>query len=238
MIITIDGPTASGKSTVAVELAHKLGYYYLNTGFLYRSISYLLMSKYGYKLSDLAHPKVADIKEILDPVRFQYTYQNGQAGVSYDGVVITPFLKTKENDRASSIVSGNPMVREALLDYQRHFTKNYNVVAEGRDTGTVVFPNADIKIFLTATLEERARRWQEMQRGKGATYTLEQAVAAVHERDERDSSRDIAPLTIPAGATVFDNTLFDQQQTIVAITDLVAVFVSLNLPKGSVGTNG
>ena len=212
MIITIDGPTASGKSTVAVELAHKLGYYYLNTGFLYRAISYLLMSKYGYTVPELAHPKETDIKEILDPARFQYTYQNGQAGVSYDGVVITPFLKTKENDQASSIVSGNPMVSEALLDYQRHFTKNYNVVAEGRDTGTVVFPQADIKIFLTAALEERAKRWQQMQHAKGAEYTLEQSIAQVRERDERDSSRDIAPLAVPAGATVIDNTLFSSNK--------------------------
>ncbi len=221
MIITIDGPTASGKSTVAVQLAHTLGYYYLNTGFLYRGISYLLMSKYGYTLPELTRPKEADIHAILDPSRFKYTYHDGQAGVMYDGEVITPFLKNKTNDQASSIVSGNQMVRDALLEYQRHYTKNYNVIAEGRDTGTIIFPNAEIKIFLTASLQERARRWQQQQLLQGTRYSLEEASAQVRERDERDSTRAIAPLIVPPGATVFDNTNLTQEQTVHALIDII-----------------
>ncbi len=221
MVITIDGPTASGKSTVAVQLARTLHYYYLNTGFLYRGISYLLLSKYGYTLPELAHPKESDIHEILDPSRFKYYTYHDKAGVMYDDVIITPFLKSKENDQASSIVSGNQMVRNALLAYQRHYTKSYNVIAEGRDTGTIIFPDAEIKIFLTASLEERARRWQQQQAAQGNCYSFDESIAQVQERDERDSTRTIAPLRVPSGATVFDNTNLTKEQTVTALIDII-----------------
>lgn len=221
MVITIDGPTGSGKSTIAVQLAQKLGYYYLNTGFLYRGISYLLLTKYGYTLDKLAHPAHDDIEEILDPSRFHYTYDAGVAGVLYDGVSLTPYLKNKENDQASSIVSGNSMVREALLDYQRNFAKQYNVVTEGRDTGSVVFPHAEVKVFLTAQEQVRAERWQHMQQARGKAYSLDQALQEITQRDLRDSSRDIAPLSVPAGATVLDSTHLSESQVIDAITALI-----------------
>jgi len=222
MIVTIDGPTASGKSTVARQLARKLGCYYLNTGFLYRAISYLLRKKFGYTSAQLAHPEKDDLCAVLDPEKFVYQFKDGRAGVSFDGIDITPHLKTKENDQAASIVSGSPLVRDALLEYQRQFTKNYDVIAEGRDTGTVIFPNADIKIYLTASVEERARRWQRYQDKKGSEYSFEQALAQVRERDKRDSSRDIAPLRIPDDAIVVDSTDYTQQHTVDVIEQLIA----------------
>lgn len=222
MIITIDGPTASGKSTVARELANKLGCYYLNTGFLYRALSYLLMSKCGYTLEDLKTPSKKDIDCVLDPHKFEYQFKGGSAHVLFDGQDITPYLKTKKNDQAASIVSGCKIVRDALIEYQRAFTKNADVIAEGRDTGTVIFPNADIKIYLTASVDERARRWQRYKKYKGNQYTFEQAVAEVKARDERDSSRAIAPLKIPDDAIVVDSTDFTQQQTIDFIERLIA----------------
>lgn len=221
MIITIDGPTASGKSTLAVLLAKNLGYYYLNTGFLYRGLSYVLQHEFGYTIDQLAHPQIADVEHVLNSKRFVYTYQDGQAGIIYEGTDITPFLKTKENDQASSVVSGDINVRNALLGYQRHFTQTYNVIAEGRDTGTVVFPHAQLKVYLTASIEERARRWQEMQHAKGREFTLQESIAQVQERDERDSSRSIAPLTIALEAKVIDTTHLTQQQTIDAIRALL-----------------
>lgn len=221
MIITIDGPTGSGKSTIAAQLAQKLGYYYLNTGFLYRAISYLLITRYGYTLEQLKHPTNADLQEILDPSRFQYTYHAGVAGVLYDGVSLTPFLKNKENDQASSIVSGNPMVRKALLEYQRNFAKQFNVVTEGRDTGSVVFPEAEVKVFLTADSAVRAQRWQSMQEARGKLYSLEQALQEIEQRDLRDSSRDIAPLSVPNGATVVDSTHLTESQVITRIMALI-----------------
>ncbi|MGE0010521.1 MAG: (d)CMP kinase [Candidatus Babeliales bacterium] len=217
MVITIDGPTASGKSTIAARLAQQLGYYYLNSGYLYRGISYLLLTKYNYTIDQLINPIKEHVHEILDPSRFVYSYYNGIAYVSYDGVDITSFLKTKENDQASSIVSANSMVRDATLDYQRHITKNYSVVAEGRDTGTIVFPCAEVKFFLTASPEIRAKRWQQMQAQKGKDYSLEQAIKVLAERDARDSERAIAPLIVPEGAYVLDSSNLSQDQVIEAI---------------------
>lgn len=221
MIITIDGPTASGKSTVATGLAHELGFYYLNSGFLYRAISYLLMSKFGYTLDRLQHPRRQDLEVILDPSRFSYIYKDGKAGVLYDGTAITSHLKTELNDQASSIVSQNPLVREALRVYQRQITQNHDVIAEGRDTGTVVFPQADIKFFLTASPEERARRWQKEQAAQGFHYNLDEARQQVEERDARDSKRVIAPLMVPSGAVVIDNTNLSKEQTISKLYNLV-----------------
>jgi CMP/dCMP kinase len=220
MIITIDGPTGSGKSTLARLLAQNLGYYYLNTGLLYRALAYCLLHTKQYTLEQLAHPAVHDIQEIIDPQRLVYRYAT-QAQIFFDSVDITPHLKDAYFDKAASIVSEVPAVREALLDFQRNFGQEHNIVAEGRDTGSVVFPFAQFKFYLTATLEVRAQRWRCMQKARGKDMTLEEAVQAVQERDQRDSARTVAPLVVPQGAIVVDNSGMGTQETLEAFLSVV-----------------
>jgi len=168
MIITIDGPTASGKSTVAKLLAKKLDFFYLNTGFLYRAVAYLLINHCAYTHEDLKNPDPLDLDEYLEPSRLIYDYdQDYIALIIFDGQNITPFLKTSFIDKGASIVSTNRRVRDLLLQVQRVAAQKYNIVAEGRDTGSVVFPEADIKIYLTADVAVRAERWQKQQAREG-----------------------------------------------------------------------
>lgn len=213
MIITIDGPTASGKSTIARLLAEKLDFYYINTGLLYRALAYLLMQQKKYTYDMLACPKPEDIEAIIDLQCLVYTYSDGPH-ISFDNEDITSFLKDVSLDKAASIVSTVPFVREMLLKFQRDIAKRHNVVAEGRDTGSVVFPHADHKFYLKAKLTVRAQRWLQMQQLRGNILTLEEAIKTISERDERDSKRTIAPLTIPQGAIVLDNSDMSQEETL------------------------
>lgn len=216
MVITIDGPSASGKSTVAHALAQKLGYYYLNTGLLYRALAFLLLKKEGYTEQDLAHPRAEDLKRYLDDVHFSYHYSStGHVTITFEELNITPFLKDPEIDRGASIISKNSRVREALQNIQHYIKEHHDLVVEGRDSGTEVFPHAEHKFFLTASLHERARRWQQMQEKlHGKTYTLEQAEQMLQERDKRDQERAIAPLRPADDATVIDSTDLSIEQVV------------------------
>ena len=215
MIITIDGPTASGKSTVARELARRLGFYYLNTGMLYRAIAYVLMHYRNYSLSDVFQPQLDDLDYCLDPQKLAYYYEpSGTINIRFEGVDITPFLKHNSMDKASSTISVHPEVRSRLLEFQRWYGKKHDIVAEGRDLGTVVFPQAEVKFFLTASLEMRARRWQSDQKKYGEQFTLNQSEHEIAARDKRDQERTISPLKIPYGALVIDNTAYTIEQTV------------------------
>lgn len=215
MIITIDGPTASGKSSVARALAKKLNVYYLATGMLYRAIAYVLLHNAGYTKDGLRIPNPEDLATYLDPKRFRYLYDHEKGEqIFFDDQEITPFLKGSEIDEASSILSANQLVRDALLAIQRSFAKTFDLVAEGRDVGSVVFPNADYKFFLTASVDVRARRWQADQKKKGNDFSLAQAAEKITQRDERDKNRKIAPLVKPCGAILIDNSDLDFQQTL------------------------
>jgi len=215
MVITIDGPSASGKSTVAQALAKKLDFYYLNTGLLYRALAFLLLKREGYTEQDLAHPRTEDLKRYLDLVHFSYHYSStGHATITFEDLNITPFLKDEEIDRGASIISANSLAREGLHTMQHHIKEQHDIVVEGRDSGTEVFPNAEHKFFLTASLQERARRWQKMQEKNGSKYTLEQVEQALQERDARDQGRTIAPLRIPKDAIVIDSTNLSVEQVV------------------------
>ncbi len=228
MIITIDGPTASGKSTVARMIAQKLGWYYLGSGYLYRSITYLLMNKFHYTEDALKAPKLDDVCAVTDPHRFHYSYVGNDPVITYDGEDITPYLKNKEMDLLTSVVATNPMVREKLLELQRHIGSKYNVVVEGRDIGSVVFPKADIKFFITAALEERARRWQEyMAEHQYMHYSLNEAANAITERDDRDSHRAHSPLIATADSVIIDNSGLDKEQTLNKMLEIIREKLSL-----------
>jgi cytidylate kinase len=215
MIITIDGPSASGKSTAAQALAKKLGFYYLNTGLLYRAIAYLLLKRESYTQEELFNPRTDDLKRYLDTVHFSYHYSDtGKATITFESHDITPYLKDEEISRGASVISLNPRVREALHTIQHFIRDQHNIVVEGRDSGSVVFPLAEYKFFLTASLDERARRVQKMQEERGVSYTIEQALHELQERDTRDQARPHAPLRIPDDAVVIDSTDLDLNQVI------------------------
>jgi cytidylate kinase len=215
MIITIDGPSASGKSTAAQALAQKLHFYYINTGLLYRALAYLLLKREEYTQEELFNPRTDDLKRYLDEVHFSYHYSDtGKVTITFEGDDITPYLKDEEISRGASIISLNPRVREALHTIQHFIRHHHDIVVEGRDSGTVVFPLAEYKFFLTASLDERARRVQKMQEARGNSYTIEQALHELQERDTRDQGRAHAPLRIPDDAVVIDSTNLDLNQVV------------------------
>ncbi|MCK5632854.1 (d)CMP kinase [bacterium] len=222
MIITIDGPTASGKSTVAKLLAKQLGMYYLGTGLMFRGIAYLLLKKASYTLDDFKNPDKNDILYYLDPKKFFYEYdETGKEKILFNGENITPFLKNSQIDRAASILSTNKLFRLELLKLQQTFTDKFDCVAEGRDVGSVVFPKAKFKFFLTAAVEIRAQRWKNDQEKKGNSFSLAEAIVIINERDTRDRNREVAPLVKPEGAFVIDNSDLTLQKTLDTIKNFI-----------------
>ncbi len=214
MVITIDGPSASGKSTAAQELAKELGFYYLNSGYLYRALAYVLITRESYTFEELAHPHPEDLERYLNEEGFSYEYDDGRASIIFEGQDITAHLKTPDVDQGASILSLNEEVRDVLMQVQRRIAQKHDIIVEGRDTGSVVFPSADYKFFLTASMQERASRWQHMQAMRGISYTTEQSLEALDERDTRDKERAIAPLHVPHDAFIIDSTDLTSNQVV------------------------
>ncbi len=218
MIIAIDGPAGSGKSTVAKEVAKMLGFHYLDTGAMYRSIAWLALER-GISLDD--DEAVADLARTETVV---FSHEEGNplpSGVAIAGHDITLEIRTPRIDKAVSPVSAIPAVREAPTQQQRAIAASENIVMEGRDIGTVVFPRAELKVFLTASAEERARRraLQNAQRGFGETD--EAAILAdIIRRDEADSTRAVAPLRPAEDAVMLDTTGMGIDEVCAAIANL------------------
>ncbi len=215
MIITIDGPVASGKSTISRILADKLEYYYVCSGLIYRAIAYVLVNHYGYTPETLASVSVEDVMKCADPKRLQYSYDGlSQERIFFDHEDITSYLKDKFVDNITSLVSVNKDVRKAVTALQRDIADNHNVIVDGRDVGSVVFPNAQLKFFVTASVAVRAERWRKDQERYNNYVSHEQAVKLITERDERDKNRVIAPLIVPENAIVIDTSDLTIDQTI------------------------
>lgn len=216
MIVTIDGPAASGKTTVARMLAEKRGFYYLGSGVLYRALAYLLRTQCGYTDALMRAVQPADLKVLLDPQKFSYTYDaHAQESVFFQGYALDMTqLRTPAIANDASILAANGSVRKALLVLQRAIADDHDLIVEGRDAGSVVFPDADIKFFITASVAERARRYMKDQASRGVRLTAEQAVAMIEQRDERDKTRAIDPLVIPVGAVVVDTTNLSLEQVV------------------------
>lgn len=222
MIITIDGPVASGKSTVSRILARELGYYYLCSGLLYRALGYLLINHHSYTLETIAHATDVDIAYCLDPDRFVYCYApDTQERIFFDGIDITIYLKDRFMDKVSSIISVDQRVRHAITTIQRHIGSQYDLVIDGRDVGSVVFPYAEVKFFITASVAVRADRWRKDQEKYGNHFSHNDAVAIITDRDERDKNRTIAPLIIPQHAIIIDTSDLDVVQTIKRMVDAI-----------------
>lgn len=211
LIITIDGPVASGKSTLAKRLANELGIYFLGTGLMFRGLAYLLVERAGYAEKDLYFPRMQDLATFGDSGRFVY---EASGKIVFDGEDITPALKACCMDSAASIISTNPDVRILLLNIQRACAELFDLVAEGRDTGSVVFPQATVKFFLTASVHKRALWWQADQERRGNVVSVQEAVEIISARDKRDSERAVAPLVKPVGAVEIDTTGLELDQAI------------------------
>jgi cytidylate kinase len=199
MVIAIDGPAGAGKSSVAKRVAQALGYRYLDTGALYRALAWKAMQR-GLRPQDTRY-----IIEMTRETRVELQQHNGEQRVLVDGEDVTDAIRAPEVGNLASPISAIPEVREILLDWQREFGRQGGTVAEGRDTGTVVFPNAEVKIFLTASLDERARRRHKELLERGINISFEQVKLDMEARDQRDSTRHVAPLR-PAPDAVVINT--------------------------------
>ena len=205
MIIAIDGPSGAGKSTLGKMLAKKLGLLYLDTGAMYRAVA-LAVDKVDVGFE--AKEKVADIAE---KAKIDLVGEPDGLKIFLDGDDVTNEIRTLEIAQAASVVSTNSEVRKVMVRHQREIgnAAPNGCVLEGRDIGSVVFPDADIKFFLTAKPEARARRRFEEDKAKGRVSTYEQTLAEINERDERDVSRADSPLTIGEDAVVIDTSELD-----------------------------
>lgn len=217
MIIAIDGPAGSGKSTVARKVADRLGFQYLDTGAMYRAVAYRALEE-GIPLDD--EHSLARIAED-EHIAFG---ESGPGTVSIAGRDVTHGIRTSQTDRAVSPVSAWPAVRRALTEQQRRYGRSHDVVMEGRDIGTVVFPDADLKVFLTARPEVRAHRrsLQNAQRGVGETDEAA-LLASILERDAKDASRSAAPLARAADAIEVDTSDMPLEEVISHVVRLADV---------------
>lgn len=208
-VITIDGPSGAGKGTVSQLIAEKLGWHMLDSGALYRLLS-LAVSHHGMSVDDVDTLKV--LAEHLD-IQFEQS-DEGKVEIILEGEKVTQAIRTEEVGNNASKLAAIPAVREGLLLRQRAFSQQPGLVADGRDMGTVVFPSAQIKIFLTASAEERAQRRLQQLQQKGEAVNLAELVKTIKERDERDANRAIAPLVPAAGALVIDSTDLTVEQVV------------------------
>jgi CMP/dCMP kinase len=201
LVVTIDGPAGAGKSTVAKRVARELGYRLLDTGAIYRAVA-LQARRDGVDWADEAG--CAAVARALD-IDFRFSQEDGQNRVLVGGADVSAAIRTPEISDGASRVSAWPEVRGALLELQRRLGAVGGVVVEGRDTGTVVFPSADAKFFLTASPEERARRRVIELRETGRDATEDSVLAEIRARDHRDSSRAAAPLRQAEDARLLDS---------------------------------
>jgi len=205
MIIAIDGPSGAGKSTLGKMLAKNLGLLYLDTGAMYRAVA-LAAVRRGIDLADT--PLTASVAE---NVTIELRGEPDSLQIILDGKAVSSEIRTQEIAEAASVVSTNSEVRRIMVEHQRQLGKSSKTgcVLEGRDIGSVVFPDADVKFFITATPEARARRRYEEDILKGRTTTYEQTLAEINQRDERDVSRADSPLTIAPDSIVIDSSDLD-----------------------------
>jgi cytidylate kinase len=190
MIVTIDGPAGAGKSTAARAVAKRLGWHYLDTGAMYRAVAWAGLDR-GVNLA--ASQRVAQLARTIT-----IAFDSGR--VLVDGRDVSEVIRTKEITDATRLVADAPAVREVMTAVQRRVAANADVITEGRDQGTVVFPHAALKIFLTASAAERARRRCEEERARGREVAFEEMLAAQNRRDQADASRDVGPLVPAADA--------------------------------------
>lgn len=215
--VAIDGPAGAGKSTVSREVARQLGYVYLDSGAMYRAVAYAALSR-GVSLDD------ADaLTELANQVHISFS-QDVPPAVFLDGTDVSTKIRTPELGTAASMVSQVSGVRVAMVKQQQALGKSDNIVMEGRDIGTVVFPDAEVKVYLTATVEERARRRSGELRAAGQTVAIDEIARQIAERDFRDMNRDDSPLRVADGAWELVSDGIGISDVIALIVDRVKAF--------------
>lgn len=212
--IAIDGPAGAGKSTIAKLLAKKMNYIYVDTGAMYRAIAYYLVN------NNIDIENSTELEKACGSITVEIKYENDNQQVYLNGENVTPYLRTEETGNMASKSSAKAPVRNALLELQRDMAKEYDVVMDGRDIGTNVLPNAEVKIYLTASSKERAtRRYKELV-AKGENADLDKIEADIIERDKRDMERDIAPLKQADDAMLIDSSNMSIDEVVESIIDI------------------
>ena len=214
--IAIDGPAGAGKSTIARRLAKELGYYYVDTGAIYRTVAYFL------DLLGISPKDVDGVERYLDELTVAIEYdEEGRQHMLMNGMDVTDDIRTPDISQKASLVSAHAMVRDMLLDMQRDVARKHNVIMDGRDIGTVVLPRANVKIFLTASAEVRAQRRHLELQAKGSKDSFEKVLAEIKQRDHQDSTREIAPLKQAKDALLVDTSNMDIDAVIAEIRRIV-----------------
>ena len=212
--VAIDGPSGAGKSSLAKRLAKDLGYVYVDTGAMYRSIG-LYAVRAGVDPKD-----EAAVTALLPQIKLAIRLVDGTQHIYLNGEDVSDAIRAENIGMAASAVSAHPPVRAFLLDTQRGLAADQNILMDGRDIGTVVLPQADLKIFLTASVEERARRRCRELQARGAQVDLATIQAEIAQRDYADSHRSAAPLRKAADAVVVDTSQMDREESLAALITL------------------
>jgi len=220
--IAIDGPAGAGKSTIAKRLAKELGCYYVDTGAIYRTVAYFL------DLLGISPKDVDGVTRYIDELTVEIEYDaDGVQHMIMNGMDVTGDIRTQDISQKASLVSAHAVVREVLLDMQRDVAKKNNVIMDGRDIGTVVLPNADVKIFLTASAEIRAKRRTDELIAKGQKANFDQILKEIQQRDYQDTHRPIAPLKMAKDSVKVDTSDLDIDGVVSVIREIVSRKVKL-----------
>ncbi|NTU47380.1 MAG: (d)CMP kinase [Syntrophobacteraceae bacterium] len=222
MVIAVDGPAGAGKSTVCRRVAEELGFIYLDTGSMYRAVAWALLKNNIDPRSDM------DIEQSLPCLPIEFAIESNSLSISYGGSGIADDLRNPETTRYASLVSQRKPVRDYLTLCQRKLAAMGNVVAEGRDMGTVVFPDAEVKVFLTANLETRTQRRLLEYHNKGVPMDYASLETQIKARDEADQSRSIAPLRAGEGVAILDSSHLNIDQ----VVSLLLTMASAALKEG------
>lgn len=215
--IAIDGPSGAGKSTISRKAAEKFGFIYVDTGAIYRTIG-LATKIRGVSLDD-----TAAVIELLPTLEIELKYNDaGEQHMYLDGNDVSRDIRLPEVSMLASKVSAIPAVREFLVDMQRGMAEKYDVIMDGRDIGTVILPNADLKIFLTADVRDRARRRYEELRAKGMEKPFDEVLAEMEKRDEQDTQRAAAPLKAADDAVLLDTSGNTLEESIDEVCRLIS----------------
>ena len=203
-IITIDGPSGTGKGTIAARLAENLQWHCLDSGALYRILGYLV------EINQIAFDNEVEIVKVAKTMQVEFK----QGKILLNGESVEAKIRTEQGGMRASKVAMLPKVREALLQWQRNFAKQPGLIADGRDMGSVVFPNAQLKIYLTADAKERAQRRLLQLKEKNINVNIARLIEEIEARDKQDRERETAPLVVPEGALEVDTTRLDINQVI------------------------
>jgi cytidylate kinase len=213
MVITIDGPAGTGKSSVSQEVARRLRFDFLDTGAMYRAVGLAALRR-EVELTD-----ARELAFVAKHSRIEFDWDREPPAVLLNGEPVTHLLRSGEVTNAASYVAVVPAIRQQLVQEQRKIGQRGNIVTEGRDQGSVVFPDAQLKFYLDATPQERARRRVAQLRARGEIVDYAEILKGIEARDQRDSGRSVGPLAVPKGAQVIDTTHLTQEQVTQMIVD-------------------